>query len=291
LGELGRAGLPLGIHNEDDEIIRRTTEQFRSEGRTAPEDHSPSRPEVAELTATATFLELGVGSGAHLHIVHISTPDGFEMVRRYREAGLNATAEMCAHYLHFDAGLDTARLGGKLKVNPPIRAGRKEALWRVLETGGCSFVSSDHSAWPIARKSNASILDVAAGMPGLETLLPAFLTDAAARHGSDQAALMTADLLGDRPARFFGLARKGRLVPGMDADIAVLSPEPMLYDARRNPDGPGWSAYDGETFSVTPVATYVRGRLAWDGGSVVAAAGSGRFQPRSDLAAQSRRRA
>ncbi|MGV3491972.1 MAG: dihydroorotase [Devosia sp.] len=277
---LDGTGLPLGLHNEDQEIVRKLAAEFKAAGRTKPEDHSPSRPEVAELSATATFLALGAGATTPLHIVHISTPDGFDMTRRFRESGQPATAEMCVHYLHFDADTDMPRLGGPLKVNPPIRGGRREALWDVLERGDCTFVSSDHSAWPIERKTNPSIFDVAAGMPGLEALLPVFFTDAAARYGQDKAALMSAEWLAQRPAQFFGLSRKGQLSPGFDADIAVLQPEPYAYDAKANPDGPGWSAYDGETFTATPVATWVRGELAYDGSAVVAAAGSGRFVPR-----------
>jgi allantoinase len=273
-------GLPLGLHNEDQEIVRKLAEEFKAGGRTGPRDHSASRPEVAELAATATFLALGAGATTPLHIVHISTPDGFDLTRRFRESGAPATAEMCVHYLHFDAEADMPRLGGKLKVNPPIRAGRREALWQVLERGDCTFVSSDHSAWPIERKTNPSIFDVAAGMPGLEALLPVFFTDAATRYGADKAAELSAEWLADRPARFFGLTRKGRIAPGMDADIAVLQPGPQVYDSRRNPDGVGWSAYDGETFAVAPIATWVRGALAWDGSTVTAAAGTGRFVPR-----------
>ena len=277
---LAGSGLPIGLHNEDQEIVRQTAKAFLAEGKTAAEFHSDSRPEVAELTATANFLELGVGLGSHLHIVHISTPAGFDMVTRYRDAGLMATAEMCVHYLHFDGFADMRRLGGRLKVNPPIRAGYRDALWDVLESGRASFVSSDHSAWPLSRKDKPSIFDVAAGMPGLEALLPVFFTDAAQRNGPDAAAAMTAELLSDKPARFFGLSRKGRLAPGMDADVTVLDPTPAVYDSTRNADGPGWSAYDGETFAATPVATYVRGRLAWDGKEVCAKAGSGRFVAR-----------
>lgn len=273
-------GLPLGLHNEDQEIVRRVTAEFKAAGKTGPEHHSPSRPEVAELAATANFLALGSGSSTPVHIVHISTPDGFDIVRRFREDGAKATAEMCVHYLHFDAATDMPRLGGRLKVNPPIRAGRREALWQVLEAGACAFVSSDHSAWPLERKDTASIFDAAAGMPGLEALLPIFYTDAAARYGTDAAALMCADWLAEQPARFFGLSRKGRITPGMDADIAVLKPGAQQYDSRRNPDGPGWSAYDGETFAATPAATWIRGRLAWDGSSVTAPTGSGRYVPR-----------
>lgn len=270
-------GLPLGIHNEDQEIVRRLAAEFKAAGRTKPEDHSPSRPEVAELAATATFLALGARATTPLHIVHISTPDGFDMTRRFRESGQPATAEMCVHYLHFDAATDMPRLGGKLKVNPPIRAGRREALWQVLERGECTFVSSDHSAWPIERKSGPTIFDDAAGMPGLEALLPVFFSDAADRYGADKAAEMSAEWLAERPAKFFGLGCKGQLAPGMDADIAVLQPVPGPYNSKANPDGPGWSAYDGETFAAAPVATWVRGRLAWDGTAVTAPAGSGKY--------------
>lgn len=280
LQALEGTGLPLGLHNEDQELIASTTARFKAEGRTAPLDHSPSRPPVAELTATANFLELAAATEAHAHIVHISVADGFDMVAGYRERGINATAEMCVHYLLFDADRDMARLGGLLKVNPPIRSGEVERLWEILEAGDATFVSSDHSAWPLERKTTPSIFDVAAGMPGLEAMVPAFFTAAEARYGADGAAEMTAEYLCQKPAVFFGLSRKGQLTPGFDADIAVLARSSMTYDAKRNPLGPGWSAYDGQTFSVTPAATFVRGRKVWDGASVASAEGHGRFVAR-----------
>jgi allantoinase len=274
---LDGSGLPLGLHNEDQEIVRRLAAEFKADGKTGPEHHSPSRPEVAELAATATFFALGDGLSTPLHIVHISTPKGFDITRWFREGGQKATAEMCMHYLHFDAEVDMPRLGGLLKVNPPIRGGAKEALWQVLERGDCTFVSSDHSAWPIERKINASIFDVAAGMPGLEALLPVFFSDAASRYGQDRAAELSAEWLADRPAKFFGLGRKGRLAPGLDADFVVLKPEPYTYRSTDNPDGPGWSAYDGETFAARPVSTWVRGVQVWDGAAVIAPAGTGQY--------------
>lgn len=277
---LEETGLPLGLHNEDQDIVRATTARFIAEGRTGPLDHSPSRPPVAELTATATFLELAAATGAHAHIVHISLAEGFRLVASYRARGVRATAEMCAHYLLFDADRDMPRLGGRLKVNPPIRAGEIEALWQVLEEGGVSFVSSDHSAWGLERKDVASIFDAAAGMPGLEALLPGFFTAAAARRGRDAAALLVAEYLARRPAEFFGLSRKGRIAPGLDADFAVLADQPMTYDSTRNARGPGWSAYDGMRFAVTPIATYVRGHKMWDGTQVIGHEGQGRYIPR-----------
>ncbi|WP_235936036.1 dihydroorotase [Devosia aurantiaca] len=209
LRALENTGLPLGLHNEDQEIVRQTTADFIAAGRTAPTDHSDSRPPVAELTATANFLELAAATQAHAHIVHISVAEGFRLVDAYRARGVKATAEMCAHYLIFDADIDMPRLGGLLKVNPPIRAGEREALWQIMDEGQVSFVSSDHSAWELDRKISASIFEVAAGMPGLEVLLPAFFTAAAKRKGTEAAVRLTAKYLARRPAEFFGLAKKG----------------------------------------------------------------------------------
>jgi len=281
LEALADSDLPVGLHNEDQEIVAATTARFKAAGLVGPEFHAPSRPPAAELAAIATFMELGAASGGHAHIVHVSLAGGFDLVAGYRARGHRATAEMCVHYLTFDAAADMPRWGGRLKVNPPIRAGERDRLWQVLEDGGVAFVSSDHSAWPLARKDVPSIFDAAAGMPGLETLLPAFFTAAAARQGPEAAARLAADYLCDRPARFFGLSRKGRLAPGFDADLAVLKPGDQVFDASAAPEGAGWSCYDGATFAGMPAATYVRGRRVWDGRQVAAdAAGHGRFVPR-----------
>ncbi|WP_068115834.1 dihydroorotase [Tropicimonas marinistellae] len=266
---LDGTGLPVGLHNEDQEVIRATEAKFRAEGRTTPLDHSPSRPPVAEMSATATFLELGASLGGHAHIVHISIPEGFELVAEHAARGEKASAEMCLHYLLFDADEHMPKLGPKLKVNPPIRSGVRDALWQVIEDGGAAFVSSDHSAWGLERKASDNIFEVAAGMPGLETLLPGFYTEALRRTGSvEMAACLTAALLAEGPADFFGLATKGRLEPGCDADIAVLAPGEVVYNSALIPEGSSWSAYDGMTFAATTVATYVNGVLAWNGKAV-----------------------
>ena len=280
LQTLADMDLPVGLHNEDQEVARAQTALLIAQGRTAPEDHDPSRPEVAELLSTVNFLELGAATGAHVHIVHISTPRGFELVRRYREDGVRATAEMCVHYLHFNAAKDIERLGALMKVNPPIRSNVQEGLWRELLGGNVEFVSSDHSAWPLARKQADSIYKVAAGIPGLETLAPVFYSDLAKRVADP--AVMTARYLSEKPARFFGLwPRKGALMPGADADITILDPKSWTYSAARAHDGLGWSPYDGERFAARPAATFVRGALVWDGKCITGKPGHGRYTRRT----------
>ncbi|RDE09548.1 dihydroorotase [Pelagibacterium lacus] len=277
---LAETDIPLGLHNEDQEIVRSRLARLTEAGRHHMRDHSPSRPEVAELVATATFLELGAATGAHVHIVHISTPRGFELVRHYQARGVRATAEMCVHYLHFDAAEDADRLGALMKVNPPIRDNVREQLWKEVGDTAVSLVSSDHSAWPLARKQSASVHDNAAGIPGLETLLPAFFSGAEKR-GLDAAA-HCARHLSEGPAKLFGLwPRKGGLIPGGDADITVFAPEPWTFSTGDALDGLGWSPFDGEPFSGRAVATYVRGTKVWDGTKVIGAPGHGQFIPRA----------
>ena len=273
-------GLPVGLHNEDQEIVLAAIAALKRAGRTAPEFHEPSRPLAAELAATAHFLELGRATGAHAHIVHISHPRGYQLVSRAREEGARATAEICVHYLHFDNARDIARLGARMKVSPPIRDGVVGALWSQLDRGAVEFVSSDHSSWPVDNKLTPSIFDAGAGVPGLETLGPSFFTDLSKRTDRPERAFH--GFLCEAPARFFGLwPRKGALAPGADADIAVFERGDWRFDARRTHDDLNWSPYDGETFSVRATATFVRGTKVWDGQRVLASPGHGRYVPRA----------
>lgn len=268
--------LPVGLHNEDQEIVRASIAALKAAGRTTPEWHAPSRPVAAELAATANFMALGLATGAHVHIVHISCPEGFAIVRAFRDLGVRATAEMCAHYLHFDAARDIGRLGARMKVSPPIRGGVLPALWDVMLRGEVAFVSSDHSSWPVDNKLTPSIFDAGAGIPGLETLVASFYTDLIGRVAAPER--MVARYLAEEPARFFGLwPRKGALTVGADADLCVLRPGTFQFDAARTHDDLNWSPYDGETFQARIAASFVRGTMTWDGTRVLGREGHGRF--------------
>lgn len=278
--ELAPTRLPLGLHNEDQEIVLSRIARARKDGRDGIENHATARPEAAELAATGHFLALGMATGGHAHPVHLTTENGFLATRAFADLGASATGELCVHYLWLDAARDGERLGARMKVNPPIRADAIEGLWRALRSGMVAFVSSDHSSWPIDNKLTASIFDAGAGVPGLETLLPAFFT-LAERQGIDAAAL-TAEYLSERPARFFGIDdRKGAIEVGRDADLVVLERGSFVWDEKAAHDGLNWSPFHGETFNVRVAATWLRGTLAWNGADIVNARGDGHFVPRT----------
>jgi allantoinase len=279
LEALAPTSVPLGIHNEDQEVVLSRIADLKAKNLKEPSCHEPSRPLAAELAATATFLELGAAAGAHAHIVHLSHESGFDLVKAYRERGTRSTGELCVHYLLLDADRDIARLGAQMKVNPPIRGGAIDGLWQALERGDVEFVSSDHSSWPIDNKLTSSIFDAGAGIPGLETLVPGFFTFLSERHSNPERLL--ALYLCEKPARFFGLwPRKGCVAPGADADLMVLSPETWTFDASKTHDDLNWSPFDGASFRGRVQATYLRGQIAFSDGVVRGQPGMGTYVPR-----------
>ena len=121
-GAIGKRGLAAGIHNEDDEMVRAFTAEVERKGITDYTAHGLSRPPIAEALATAEVYELGAGAGCSVHIVHCSIGRGYELAAAYRAQGHDATIEACIHYLTLDEENDVRRLGGKAKINPPLRS-------------------------------------------------------------------------------------------------------------------------------------------------------------------------
>ena len=248
-------------------------------GRTDPLAHGRSRPPVSETEAVGRVLELAYGTPVHVHIVHASVPRSFDLVHRYRQDGVRATAETCIQYLVLD---ETAvpRLGALAKINPPLR-GREhvDGLWRYLAAGRIDQVTSDHAPWALSRKSDPDIFRNASGAPGVETLLPLLYHFGVA--SGRISILDLAALLAERPARNFGLfPRKGCLAPGADADIVVLDPDSVwTIQARQLHSGAGWSPFEGLEVRGRVAQTFVRGRAAFEDGAVVARPGDGRFIP------------
>ncbi|CCM74118.1 dihydroorotase [Rhizobium mesoamericanum] len=270
-------GLTAGVHNEDDEAVRTYMERVKASGVTDWRAHGLSRPPITELLAMHTIFETGANTGCPSHVVHCSLGRGYDIARAYRRDGFEATVECCIHYLTLDEENDVKRLGGKAKINPPIRPrGEVEALWRKVAEGNVWLVSTDHVSWSENRKTNPDMLANASGVPGLEVMVPLFLKGA-----SERGIPLTwaAKLMAENPAKHFRLDHvKGALTPGKDADIVVLEPREMVYDAAASGNNVvGWSPYNGILLPWTVSATYLRGKKIADGVTVLAEPGTGRF--------------
>jgi len=270
-------GLVAGVHNEDDEFVRAAIDKVKAAGITDWRAHGLSRPPLTELLATLQIYETGAQTGCPAHVVHCSLSRGYDIAARYRAEGFAASIECCIHYLVLDEENDVKRLGGKAKINPPIRPRAEvEKLWQQVAAGNVTLVSTDHVSWSEERKTHPDMFDNASGVPGLEVMLPLFVKGALERNIP---LTWAARLLALNPARHFRLDhRKGALEVGKDADIAVLVNRPKVYDAAASGHNVvGWSPYNGITLPWTIDATWLRGKLAFTPASIMAAPGTGRF--------------
>jgi dihydroorotase len=149
------------------------------------------------------------------------------------------------------------RLKGFAQMNPPIRdAFHQGALWRGIEMGVTDVLGSDHA--PHTREEKARPYPASpSGMPGVQTLLPIMLTHVANGRLSLERLV---DLTSHGPQRVFGMADKGRVAEGWDADLTlvdlkarrVLRHEDMAARA-------GWTPFDGFEAHGWPMATIIRG--------------------------------
>jgi allantoinase len=269
-------GVPVAFHNEDQELVTRLLARAAAAGKKGMEIHGAGRAPIAELVADAQVLELAANTGARCHIVHSTVAAGNRIARHYRERGARISVETCVHYFIFNDA-DALRQGTFLKLNPPLRCeAERLALWDSLTAGEIDLVSTDHVAWPISRKSDPDMAKNGSGIPGLETLLPAFYTAAVRDRGLSP--VLIARMIAENPARHFGLhPRKGVLAPGADADVAVLRLGECTFKAERMASGIKWSPYAGMKMAGEVHATYLRGRKIYQNGELVAPPGTGRF--------------
>lgn len=272
---VAKTGLTAGVHNEDDESVRAAMARVKASGITDWRAHGMSRPPLTELLATLQIYETGAQTGCDAHVVHCSLSRGYDIAADYRAHGFGATIECCIHYLTLDEENDVRRLGGKAKINPPIRPRAEvEALWRQVAAGNVTLVSTDHVSWSEDRKTNPDMLANSSGVPGLEAMVPLFVKGALERGIS---LTWAAKLMAANPARHFRLGTKGALEAGKDADITVLVDRPVVYDAARSGHNVvGWSPYNGITLPWTVAGTWLRGQQVFDGTNV-AEPGAGRW--------------
>jgi allantoinase len=267
--------LPVAFHNEDQEIVNHLTARVRANGQIGPETHALTRPVIAELSANAQLLELGLQTGARVHIVHSSVARGYAMARHYRALGARASVETCLQYLIFNED-DVVRHGPSLKQTPPLRSEtERKAMWDALVAGEIQIVSTDHVAWPLSRKSDPDMFKNSSGIPGLETLLPIFYT-ALTDRGLPPTVI--ANVCARNVANHFGFGdQKGSLRVGADADIVAFKREAGVFDQATMTSAEKWSPYHGFATSGRVAATFLRGRKIYAEGKLTGGAGDGSF--------------
>ena len=280
--EIARTGLMCAIHNEDQELVIRLTEEAKAAGRTDPIMHARTRPPLAESMADLEIFEMAVETGCHVHIAHSSIARGFDLAAVFRRMeGAKTSGEACIQYLCMTEE-DLVRLEGFGKCNPPFRTAEEvERVWQRLLAGKVAYVSTDHAPWPRDRKVyHGDIFAPGAGLTGLQSFAPLMYTLLAERGLPPT---LMARYCAERPARFHGLfPKKGALRIGGDADLLVLERGDFRFDEAsiQDREDARWSPYHGRAMRARVAATWLRGACIWDGTTVLARPGTGRFVPR-----------
>ncbi len=244
-----RTGLPVAVHAEDPEVIRQH-QSARPPAATDMRAWLDSRPIEAELSAIRIAIDLACETGCDLHIVHVTCPEGIDLVTAAKARGVRVTVETCPHYLLLDDEQAIA-IGPAAKCAPPLRAaGNVAAMWEKLVAGEIDTIGSDHSPSPPELKQGDDIFAMWGGIAGIQHGLPLLLS-----HGLN----LTSQLSSNVAARF-RLPRKGTLTPGHDADFIVLEKKPFTITRdsllTRHPISP----YIGLSSAFTVAATYLRGQ-------------------------------
>ncbi|MHA6685249.1 dihydroorotase [Mesorhizobium sp. A556] len=245
------------FHSEDEFRLRERLGE-RVEG--DPSSHPVWRDEVAALRCTERLVRIARRTRARIHVLHISTAEEIAFLEHHKDV---ATCEATPHHLtlSFD---DYARLGNLIQMNPPVRASRhRDGVWHGITQGIVDVLGSDHAPHTLEEKQKTYPASPS-GMTGVQTLVPIMLDHVNAGRLTLERFV---DLSSHGPQRIYGIARKGRIAAGYDADFTIvdLKRTETITNAQQGAKA-GWTPYDGRQVTGWPVGTVIRGRrVMWEG--------------------------
>ena len=254
------------FHSEDENRLRERMD-LRVEG--DPRSHPVWRDALAALICTQRLIRLAHETGKRVHVLHVTSKDEAVFLAGHKDV---ASAEATPAHLTLAAPDCYEKLGTLAQLNPPIRdAVHRAGLWNAIAQGVIDTIGSDHS--PHTREEKAQVYPKThSGMTGVQSLVPVMLDHVNAGRLSLQRFV---DLTSAGPARVFGIAGKGRIAVGYDADVTVvdLKRRETITDAW-TASRAGWTPYDGMSVTGWPVGTVIRGqKVMWDGGLSAASQG------------------
>jgi dihydroorotase len=262
--------VPIITHCEDTPMIEAELAKVRAllGDDIPPELHADIRSRWACLKSTELAISLARRHGTSLHVLHISTAEELALFEPGPVPGKQITAETCVHFLHF-ARADYARLGNFLKCNPSVKeASDRAALLRAVAEDRIDVLATDHAPHTRAEKEQP-YLHAPGGLPLVQDFLLCAL--AKVRDGHFSLPHLVQKIC-HAPAQRFGVRERGFLREGYYADLVLVEPDGGTEVTReRILSRCGWSPFEGERFDAKVAATFVNGRLAFDGTRLVGA--------------------
>jgi len=259
-------GRRAAFHSEDEARLN-AREGLRRPG--DPASHSEWRDPEAALISTQRLVGFAEAADARIHVLHVTTAQEMAYLAGHKQV---ASVEVTPQHLTLAAPEAYEVLGTKAQMNPPIRdAEHRDALWEGLRAGTVDVMGSDHAPHTLDEKSKPYPASPS-GMTGVQTLVPVMLDHVNAGRLSLERFV---DLTSHGPQRIFGIAGKGRIAQGYDADLTIvdLKAERAIEDTWIESKS-GWTPFAGRKVTGWPVGTIVRGHCAmWQGEIAEAAHG------------------
>jgi dihydroorotase len=246
----------IAVHAENQARINERRAQFT--GRTDPAVHSEIQDNQAALEATQLALKLSKKYQRRLHILHLSTAEEAELLRRDKPPWV--TAEVTPQHLLLNTDAYET-IGTLAQMNPPLRSPHDNAvLWQALLDGVIDFIATDHAPHTLEEKAKGYPYSPS-GMPGVETSLPLMLTQAKAGRCT---VAQVAHWMSAAPAQGYGIPNKGKIEPGYDADLILVDLDTVCPVRREDLQTKcGWSPFEGWELTGWPVMTMVNGQVVY----------------------------
>lgn len=253
-GVLRHGNRRVAVHAEDESRLReRKSIADAAANATA---HPDWRDATTALNATKQIVGLAYKTGRRVHVLHISSGDEMDFLQHHKDI---ATVEITPNHITMEAPDCYERLGSLAQMNPPVRDGaHRRRIWQAVADGTVDIIGSDHAPHTAEEKAK-TYPATPSGMPGVQTTLPLMLTHV---NEGRLSLLRLVDLMAAGPNRVWGIAGKGRIAMGYDADFTLVD-----MNAERTIEKPwlasraGWSPYEGVACKGWPMATIIRGRV------------------------------
>src|SRR5712691_9239354 len=280
-----KLGVIVTAHCENAELVGRLQQCLLAQGKTGPEWHEPSRPEVVEAEGTNRFATFLQTTGAAGYVVHLSCEAALNAAMAAKSRGVRIWVEsVLPHFLLDKTDAERPGVEGmKHIMSPPLRDRRNhKALWDALAMGFVDTVGTDHCPFDTSQKmlGKDAFTQIPNGIPGIEERVNLMY-----KYGVKRGSLSLhrfVDAASTRAAKLFGLfPRKGTIVVGSDADLVIYDDAYRgKISAATQHSNCDYNGFEGMEIEVRPSVVTVRGKVQVRDGKFVGERGRGRMLKR-----------
>jgi dihydroorotase len=251
----------IAFHSEDEYRLQARKPMFKSGDPYA--NHAVWRDVECAFLGTRRIMALARKTNRPAHILHVSTAEELDYQKDFRDL---ASVEVLLNHLVQSSPDVYDRLGAYGVMNPPLRDARHmAAAWAAVADGTVDTIGSDHAPHSRAAKEKPWP-DCAAGLTGVQTLLPMMLDQV---NAGKLSLLRLVDMMSAGPARIYGAVNKGRIAAGYDADFSIVDMQAQRRIENSWIASPcGWTPFDGVSVKGWPMATIIRGEIVMQDGQV-----------------------